>query len=173
MVAAKALLICAGILSLDVSLFQAAISLSPRLSAAFDAPPDLVANPPLLLAAGILVSIVFAICGLYALSAAGLVPRLPLLRLGLLGSGVGYLLMGLPFIPQLLSLTHVISTPQSLYIEKICVSLVALATGFAFLGGLAFGWKHLSASAREAPRSGARQAEAAVGRMQDQNPIQG
>ncbi len=145
MITPKVLLICAGILSLDVSLFQAGISLSPRLSAALDAPPDLVANPHGLLAAGALVSIVFAVCALYALSAAGLVRRLPLLRLGLLGSGVGYVLMGLPFIPQGLILSHAISTPQALHIEKICVSLVALVTGLAFLGGLALGWKSLSA----------------------------
>ncbi len=153
MITPRLLLICAGILSLDVSLFQAGISLSPGLSAALDAPPALVANPPLLLGAGILVSIVFAICGLYALSAAGLVKRLPLLRLGLLGSGVGYLLMGLPFIPQLLSLTHAISATQALYIEKICVSLVALVTGLAFLGGLALGWKSFSAAQLESATS--------------------
>lgn len=151
---AKVLLICGGILSLDMSLFQAGLAVSPGLSAAFQAPPDLVSNPPLLLAAGILVASVMGVSGLYGLSAAGLIRRLPLLRLGLVGIGAGYLLMALPIIPQVLILTHVLSTGQLLYIEHISLSLVTLVTGLAFLIGLALNWRALSGRGLQATGTG-------------------
>ncbi len=152
---AKVLLVCAGILSLNMSLFQAGLAFSPALSAAFRAPPELVSNPPLLLAAGVLVATVMAVSGLYGLSAAGLIRRLPLLRLGLMGIGAGYLLMALPIIPQVLILTHVLSTGQLLYIEHISLSLIALVTGLAFVLGLALNWKSLSARRLAAASPGA------------------
>lgn len=144
MKSAKVLLVCAGILSLDMSLFQAGIAFSPGLSAAFQAPPELVSNPPLLLAAGVLVASLMAVSGLYGLSAAGLIRRLPLLRLGLVGIGAAYLLMALPIIPQALILAHVLSPGQLLYIEHLSLSLISLVTGLAFLVGLALNWRALS-----------------------------
>ena len=143
----RLLLIVASILSFDVSVFQAAISFSVKWNAAFDADDELVSNPPLLLATGILMATVFAICGLYGLSGAGVIMRLPLLRFGLLGIGIAFTVEGFAFVSLLLVLMHVFPAPHTIYLHHLSASFVALLTGLLYLGGLAIGWKRLSARA--------------------------
>ena len=141
------LLITAAALSFDMSLFQAGLAFSPRWSAAYGGPPQLVANPPLLLAAGILMSFAFMVFGLYGLSGAGVIRRLPLLRLGLLGIGSGYFLMGSSFIPQALVLAHVLPATQPIMLHLVAFTFIALVTGLLYLVGLAIGWKSLGTRA--------------------------
>lgn len=138
------LLIAAGVLSFGLSLFQAALAFSPRWSAAFGAPANLLANPRSLLVAGILASIVPMILGLYGLSGAGVIRQLPLLRLGLLGIGAGYLLMGMNFIPQALVLAHILPAAQPIQLHIVIFSFVVLVTGLLYLVGLAVGWNTVS-----------------------------
>src|SRR5512141_624317 len=114
-------LVLAGALSFGMAVFQAAISVVPAWSAAFGAPKELLSNTPLLLAAGLLVSIILAIFGLYGLSGAGVIRRLPLLRLGLLGIGLGYTLYGINVVPQLLVLNGIVSAPQPVLIRNVIV----------------------------------------------------
>lgn len=141
------LLVAAGSLSFNLSLFQAGVSFSPRWSAAFGAPPELVSDPPRLLASGLLTSVVWMIFGLYGLSGAGVVRRLPLVRLGLLGIGSGYLLMGTSFIPQALVLAHVLPATQPILLHLVITSFVLLVMALLYLAGLAARWRSLSAGA--------------------------
>ena len=136
-------LVLAGALSLGVAVFQAAISCVPAWSAALGAGDLLVSNPPLLLAAGLGMALVFAICGLYGFSGAGLIRSLPLLRLGLLVIGAVYTLRGLPFLPLLFMVLGVLPSPAPVPAAALLTSLVALVIGLLYLVGLLIGWKAL------------------------------
>jgi len=79
------LLILAGILSFGAAIFQAVIGFVPEWSTAFGAGDALVSNPPLLLGMGLLVALLLVIFGLYGLSGASVIRRLPLLAPGAVG----------------------------------------------------------------------------------------
>jgi hypothetical protein len=132
----KFILIIAGILSFGVAVFQAVISFVPEWSAAFDAGDALVSNPPLLLVAGLLMALVFVLFGLYALSGAGLIRRLPLLNLGLFGIGAIYTTRGIAFIPQLLVLLGILPSVRVIPLAHLLSSLVSLSVGVLYLAGL-------------------------------------
>ena len=146
----KTLLILAAVLAFFMSLSQAALGFVPEWSAAFGAPGALLSNAPLLLASALLVAAILATFGLYGLSGAGVIWRLPLLRLGLLGIGLGFTLYGINLVPQLLALAGVLPAPDSIALRNVVLFSVLLLAGVLYLSGLALGWKELSkpASAR-------------------------
>lgn len=150
MKASKVLLMLAAILSFDLSLFQAVISLRPKWSAAFGAPAALLADRELLLAAGLFTAMVVVIGGLYALSGAGVITRLPFLRPGLLGIGSAYMFRGTFVIPELFGTSHLLSSGAPVPWRLTAASLIIVFTGLAYLVGLALGWKRLAAGVREA-----------------------
>ena len=82
-----------------------------------------------------LVAIGLALCGLYALSGAGLVPSLPLLDVVLCVVAGAYTLRGLAY-PVLKVMNSVASTPLFLWSSIIC-----LIVGVVHLIGLAQIWK--------------------------------
>ena len=155
----KVLLMLAAILSFDLSIFQALLSLRPKWSAAFGAPSALLVDRDLLLTAGLSTALAVAICGIYALSGAGIIVRLPLLRLGLLGIGCGYVLVGAAVIPQLLEGSHLLPAPSPMPLRLVSASFVTVMTGLCYLAGLAFGWEHLADAKQDTPAAaGARPA---------------
>jgi len=135
MIEAKKTLRFAAILSFAVALFQAGISFSPSLSQYFGAPDKFVANPLLLILAGLFMAIIFGVFGLYALSGAGHIRRLPLLWWGLLGISCVYTLRGLMLIPQLLILTVILSSSETVGLQSLASSLVALFIGLVYFVG--------------------------------------
>jgi len=138
------LLIFAGILSFCAAIFQAIIAFVPKWSVAFGASDALVSNPPLLLTLGLLVALVLVIFGLYGLSGAGIIRRLPLLRLGLLVIGLLYSMVGINFIFQVLAIMGILPSAGPIPIYLVLVSFGALVAGLAYLIGLAVNWKRLS-----------------------------
>ena len=137
-------LLAAGILSLAVAVFQAAISFVPEWSAYFGAGDTLASNPTLLLAAGLIVTILFAITGLYGLSGAGVIRRLPLLRVGLAVICFVYIYRGILFIPQFLITIGSLPSPEPVPLQYLLSSLVALIIGLLYLVGLISGWKRIT-----------------------------
>lgn len=129
-------------LSFAIALFQVVLSFSPSLTRLFGA-VALAANPLLLLVAGLAVTILFALAGLYALAGACTIRRLPLLRTGLLVIGVIYTLRGLFLFPELLALAGVLPAPEPVPTQAVLSSVVALATGLLYLLGTAVSWKRL------------------------------
>lgn len=85
-------------LSFFMAICQIVISLSPAAAVYFQAPPGLLEDRLQLFLVGEGAALILVIFGLYALSGAGSIPRLPLLRLGLIGVSGLYLLRGLFFI---------------------------------------------------------------------------
>ena len=144
-------LFLAGVLSLGVALFQAVISFVPEWSAALGAGDALASNPSLLLILGLAVTVLFAIAGLYGLSGAGLIRRLPLLRLGLLVIGAVYTVRGISFIFLFLMALGLLPSPGPAGLSAWLSSLVALVIGLLFLVGLLTGWKVLRMRALGVP----------------------
>lgn len=86
-------------------------------------------------------ALIFAGFGAYALSGAGRIRRLPLLRLGLAAIGAVFTLRGLALFVQLPMLASGDSLPPRMAV----FSLVSLVTGLAFLAGTLPRWRTLKA----------------------------
>ncbi len=138
------LLILAGVLSFYAALFQAVIGFVPKWSAAFGAGDVLASNPTLLLISALLVALLLVIFGFYGLSGAGIIRRLPWLRLGLLVIGLLYSLVGIYFIPQMLVVLGILPSTQPVPIYLLPITFGALVACLAYLIGLAVNWKLLS-----------------------------
>lgn len=128
-------------LSFFMAICQTVISLSPAAAAYFQAPPPLLENRIQLFLVGEAAALIFAIFGLYALSAAGTIPRLPLLRLGLIGISSLYLLRGLFFILTVLILLGVLE--GEILIQGEISTLVFLAAGIAYAVGTVLNWSKM------------------------------
>jgi hypothetical protein len=140
----SSLLILAGVLSFCAAIFQAVIAFVPEWSAAIGAGDALVSNPPLLLTLGLLVALVLVIFGLYGLSGAGVIRRLPLLRLGLLAIGLLYSTVGINFIFQVLVMVGILPSSGPIPIYQLLISFGAFVASLAYLIGLAVSWKRQS-----------------------------
>ena len=137
---AKIILVLAGVLSLAVAVFQVYLGFSPAASAYWGGPTD----QPVLLIASLVVGLVFALWGLYGLSGAGIIRRLPLLRLGLIVIGAIYTLRGISLITILLILLGIIQYPEPIPPQALIASLVSLTIGLAYLVGTIAAWPALS-----------------------------
>ena len=140
----SSLLILAGVLSFCAAILQAALGFVPEWSAALGAADALVSNPPLLLISSLVVALLLVIFGLYGLSGAGVIRRLPLLRPGLFVIGLLYGLVGIYFPFQVLEMLGILPSAGSTPIFTLLVSFGAFITALAYLIGLAVSWKRLS-----------------------------
>ncbi len=143
---AKIILMLAGVLSFFVAVFQFYLGISPEASSYWGGPTD----QPTLLVASLVVGLVFAVWGLYGLAGAGVIRRLPLLRLGLIVIGLIYILRGIPMITILLTMAGIIQDPQPIPLQAWTSSLVSLVIGLAYLVGTVAAWPALS---RKTPRT--------------------
>ncbi len=144
----RQLLTLAGGMSFAAALFQAVLAFSPSLSAFFTAPPELVANPPLLLASGLAVTGILVVFGLYGLAGAGRIRSLPFMRVVLLAIGMGYTLYGLNFLFTLPYVLGIVPAPQPVPLQIVGVLFGALVTGLLYLAGTIAGWSSLRPGAR-------------------------
>jgi hypothetical protein len=139
----KPLLSAAGILSFSVALFQVVITFSPAWSRYFGAPAEIATNIPLLYVTGLAAAVIFAIFGLYALSGAGYVRILPMLRMGLLAIGCIYTLRGLVVIPILLITVGYIQSSDPVPPTGLFSSVISLLIGLIYLTGTLGSWQNL------------------------------
>jgi hypothetical protein len=130
--------IAAG-LSFFMALCQAVISLSPAAAAYFRAPPQLLNNHLMLVAIGEGAALILVIFGLYALSGAGSIPHLPLLRLGLIGISLMFDLRGLFFIVSALIALGILK--GEILVQGEIATLIFLAAGIAYTVGTVLNWK--------------------------------
>jgi hypothetical protein len=128
-------------LSFFMAVCQTVISLSPAAAAYFQAPPPLLENRMQLFLIGESAALILVIFGLYALSGAGSIPRLPLLRLGLIGISSLYLLRGLFFIISLLILLGKLQ--GEILIQGEIATLLFLAAGISYAAGTALNWREM------------------------------
>jgi hypothetical protein len=144
----KQLLILAGILSFLVALFQAVVTFSPAWSLYFGAPEKLVSNVPLLYVTGLVAAVLFGIFGLYAMSGAGYIRHLPLLRGVLLAIGCLYVLRGLLVIPIILITAGYLQSSRPIPTTGLASSLVSLLIGLLYLAGTIGSWRSLRPASR-------------------------
>ena len=124
-----------------MAICQTVISLSPAAAAYFQAPPPLLENRLRLFWVGEGAALVLVIFGLYALSGAGSIRHLPLLRLGLIGISSLYLLRGLFFILTVLTLLGIIE--GEILLQGVISDLVFLVAGIAYTVGTVLNWKEM------------------------------
>ena len=127
--------------SFFMAICQTVISLSPAAAAYFKAPPPLLEDRWQLFLWGEAAALVLVIFGLYALSGAGSIRRLPLLRLGLIGISSLFLLRGLFFIISLLILLGILK--GEILIQGEIATLVFLAAGTAYAVGTISNWGNM------------------------------
>jgi hypothetical protein len=120
---------------------QAVISVWPAAAAYFQAPPSLLNDRVRLFMVGGSAALVPVIFGLYALSGAGIIRRLPLLRTALIGIGSLFLLRGLFIVLTLLKTLGILQGDVSL--PGVASHVVFLSAGIAYLGGAVLNWKTL------------------------------
>jgi hypothetical protein len=137
----KAWLKIAAAFSFFMAVCQTVISLSPAAAAYFMAPPPLLENRWRLFFMGEAAALILVIFGLYALSGAGIIRRLPLLRFGLIGISTLLLLRGLFVVFSVLAILGFL--PGKLLIQGEISTLVFLGAGIAFAVGTALNWKNL------------------------------
>jgi hypothetical protein len=137
--------IVAGMLSLGISLLHIAIIFAaPEAYVFFGAGQEMAdadaagSWTPDLLTLG--VAVVFMLFAMYAFSGAGLIRKLPLLKLALIIIAIIYTLRGLVIIPDLMVYFQHSSYP----FRNIVFSTVSLFTGLAYTMGIVKGYPHLS-----------------------------
>ena len=133
------LLLAGGYFSLAFAVFQVSgIWWPPKAISYLGGPAEFSIKRPLLYAALCLVlGAIVAVFGLYALSGAGKIRRLPLLRTGLITIAGIYLLRGLLIIPQTL---FVVKHPE--LIRFLIFSLISLCVGAVHAGGVVQLYRH-------------------------------
>jgi len=128
-------------LSFFMAICQTVVSLSPAAASYFEAPPALLANRMQLFLIGEVVALILVIFGLYALSGAGSIRHLPLLRLGLLGISSLFLLRGLFVILSVLTILGILQ--GEILIQGVISHLVFLGAGVMFAIGTALNWREM------------------------------
>jgi hypothetical protein len=128
-------------LSFFMAICQTVISLSPAAAAYFQAPPALLENRAKLFLIGEGAALILVIFGLYAFSGAGSIPRMPLLRLGLIGISSLFLLRGLFVILDVLVILGVLV--GEILIQGVISTLVFLAAGITYAVGTVSNWREM------------------------------
>ena len=95
----------------------------------------------------LVLAVVFAVWGLYALSGAGIIRRLPLLKIALILIGAVYTLRGIAVFQQIFQTATASAKVEP---RDIVFSLVSLGIGLAYLIGTAANWRSLRAGTRAA-----------------------
>lgn len=141
------MLVVGGGFSLAFAVFQTSgIWWSPEAVKYLGGPAEMCAsNRPLYAALCIVVAAGAAVFGFYALSGAGAIRRLPLLRTVLVGITSIYLLRGLLLFPQALAFHR---APKLMPIRFLLMSAIALAVGLVHLAGVVQRFNRISQSSR-------------------------
>ena len=134
-------LTAAAYLSFAMAAGQAIISIWPAAAAYFQAPPRLLTNRLLLLVVGGSAALIPVAFGLYALSGAGRIRRLPFLRTALITVGTLFTLRGLFIIMTVLVALGLVRGEVSPL--ALASHLVFLAAGTSFLAGTVLNWPAL------------------------------
>ncbi|OGU50895.1 MAG: hypothetical protein A2080_06805 [Ignavibacteria bacterium GWC2_36_12] len=143
MTISKQLLKLAGVLTFSVALFQAVITSVPSWARYFGAWEQVASKLWLLYLTGFFVALVFALFGFYALSGAGIIKRLPLLRSGLVIIGVLFTLRGLFLVLELLINAGILQGSMIIPTRELVSSSVSLIIGLFYLIGTIGNWSNL------------------------------
>jgi len=125
-------------LSFFMAACQLVISIWPAAAAYFQAPPSLLNDRVRLFVIGGSAALIPLVFGVYALSGAGVIRRLPLLRTALVVIGSLFLLRGLFIVITFLVVLGIL--PGQVSLPGVASHLVFLAAGIVYLGGAVLNW---------------------------------
>jgi hypothetical protein len=128
-------------LSFFMAACQAVISVWPAAAAYFQAPPSLLNDRVQLFVVGGAAALIPALFGLYALSGAGVIRRLPLLRTAPVGIASLFVLRGLFIILTFLEALGFLQGQVS--VQGVASHLVFLAAGIAYAVGTIKNWRDI------------------------------
>lgn len=119
----------------------------------FSAPQELVrqaeAGSLVPAAVTLVIALVFCVFAAYAFAAAGVIPKLPLMRTGLVVISTIYLLRGLSALPQGIAL---VVKPGLIRPREFVFSAVSLIVGVAYALGTRAAWARLQYNRRQPAR---------------------
>lgn len=128
-------------LSFSMAACQAVISVWPAAAAYFQAPPELLNDRVRLFVVGEAAALIPVLFGLYALSGAGVIRHLPLLRTALVGIGSLFLLRGLFIVLTFLVAAGFLQ--GEVLLPAVASHVVFLSAGSMYLGGAILNWEAL------------------------------
>jgi hypothetical protein len=128
-------------LSFSMAACQAVISVWPAAATYFGAPPELLNDRVRLLLVGEAAALIPVLFGVYALSGAGVIRRLPLVRTVLVGVGSLFLLRGLFIVFTFLAALGLLE--GRVLLPAVASHVVFLSAGIVYLGGAGLNWKAL------------------------------
>ncbi len=134
-------LIIAAVICFLMAVGQTIISISPAAAAYFQAPPSLLEDRLKLFLIGEAAALIVFVFGLYALSGARIIRRLPLLRLVLIIISTLFLLRGLFIIITLFKVIGILE--GEVLTQGVLSHVVFLAAGIAFAAGTILNWKEM------------------------------
>jgi hypothetical protein len=137
----KAWLKVAAWMTFFMAACQTVISISPTAAAYFEAPPSLLENRLMLFVIDESAALVLVVFSLYALSGAGKIRRLPLLRIVLIAISALFLLRGSFIVLIVLRLLGVLK--GQILMQGVISHLVFLSAGIAYAGGTILNWREM------------------------------
>lgn len=144
----KVPLLLAGLVNIGLALMHVAIALIGPTAYVYFGVPDLAqaatGGSPWPAIVTLALAGVFALWGVYALSGAGIVARLPLMRIVLLAVSVIYVLRGAIVVPDVARWLRGDAYP----LRQTAFSASALVIGLMILGGVVGRWRYLAAGNR-------------------------
>lgn len=137
----KRILLFVGVLNIITALLHAAMGFSPTVSLYFGAPEVLVQNIYILIVSCVLIGIIIAIFGLYAISGAEYIRPLPWLKQILAVISIIFILRGVLFIPELMVVLGSLDVPIQVAPRYVVFSLGIFLVGLLYLSGTIGGWR--------------------------------
>jgi hypothetical protein len=134
-------LLAGGVLSFCAAALHLAIVFVPEWSSIFGERQE--PNRLVFQTATSAVTALLTLWGLYGLSGAGMIRRLPLLRLGIFLVGAVYIPYGLLAGSRLLGLVDFLPPSSAIHLQDAVIVLGALIAGIFYWTGLAIGWRRL------------------------------
>lgn len=137
----KQILLFIGFLTILTALLHAAMGFSPTVSLYFGAPGALVQNKYILVISCILIAIIIAIFGLYALSGAEYIRPLPWIKQILAGISTVFIIRGIMFVPELMIVSGFLDVSFPVAPRYVVFSLGIFLVGLVYLLGTIGGWR--------------------------------
>lgn len=140
----RQILLFVGLLTFMTAFLHGLLGFSPELSLYFGAPEELVQNNVLLRITCILIGVLIAVLGIYALSGGGYIRSLPWTKQVLASVSFLLILRGILFIPELLVVFGLLEVSFPVAPQYVVFSVGILLVGLIYLVGTVGLYRSLS-----------------------------
>ena len=137
----KRILLFVGVTTIITAVLHAAMGFSPTVSLYFGAPEALVQNNYVLIVSCILIAIIIAIFGLYAISGAGYIRPLPWIKQVLAAISFLFVLRGILFVPELMIVLGFLDVSFPVAPRYVVFSFGIFLVGMVYSVGTVGGWR--------------------------------